>query len=271
MRGDGAHHQPPGTWSDDGALILCTVESLLNAEFDTADMGRRFVCWRRQGLWTATGTVFDVGNATATALRRIEHGIEAERAGGPGVHDNGNGSLMRIAPVALRFASASTDDLLDKVQRASSITHAHDRSTMACSFFALTMRELLRGHPPSEAFDQSRDRFRDRYQASEELGRFGALLGTDVSTMPEHQISTTGYVVDTLVASVWCLLTTKSYRDCVLRAVNLGGDTDTTGCVAGALAGCAYGLQSVPLEWRATLPRGTELETLLNEFADLIC
>jgi len=270
MRGHGTYDQPAGTWSDDGALILCTVESLMHAEFDIADMGRRFLRWMDQGLWTATGIVFDVGNATATALIRIRDGTEAGRAGGRQEHDNGNGSLMRIVPVALRFAGAPTDDLLNKVHRASSITHAHDRSKMACAFFALLTKDLLRGQPPGKAFEQSRDLFSERYNTSEELRRFGALLRGDIATVPEHQIWATGYVVDTLVASVWCLLTTGSYEECVLRAVNLGGDTDTTGCVAGALAGIAYGVQAIPEGWRRVLPRAAEVSALFDQFANRI-
>ena len=271
LRGHGTYNQPPGTWSDDGALILCTVESLLHAEFDTTDMGGRFLRWMDQGLWTATGIVFDVGNATASALRRIKHGTEAERAGGRQEHDNGNGSLMRIVPVALRFASARTDDLLEKVHRASAITHAHDRSKMACAFFALSTRALLQAEPPGKAFKQSRDIFSERYRTSEELRRFGALMHGDIATLTEHQIWSTGYVVDTLVASVWCLLTTGSYDECVLKAVNLGGDADTTGCVAGALAGLTYGIQSIPNAWRQALPRGAELQVLFEQFTNRIC
>src|SRR5262245_20405496 len=91
LRGYGTHQQPPGTWSDDGALLLCTVDSLLTAEFDTTDMGQRFVNWCKRGLWTAWGDAFDIGMATSDALRRIENGVPAENAGGRGEYDNGNG------------------------------------------------------------------------------------------------------------------------------------------------------------------------------------
>ncbi|MGN6643928.1 MAG: ADP-ribosylglycohydrolase family protein, partial [Verrucomicrobiota bacterium] len=123
MRGFGSHKQPPGTWSDDGALILCTVNSLIHSEFDTADMGDRFVRWMNDGLWTATGVVFDVGGTTTDALMRIALRTPAERAGGCDEYSNGNGSLMRILPVSLRFASRSTDLLARYSERASAITH----------------------------------------------------------------------------------------------------------------------------------------------------
>jgi ADP-ribosyl-[dinitrogen reductase] hydrolase len=104
LRGHGTHNQPPGTWSDDGALILCTVDSLIRSRFDTQDMGERFVQWMCRGLWTSWGEAFDVGVATRDALMRIDEGRPAEQAGGADERSNGNGSLMRILPVALRFA-----------------------------------------------------------------------------------------------------------------------------------------------------------------------
>lgn len=155
MRGYGTHHQPPGTWSDDSSLLLCTVDSLVTEEFNLDDMGRRFVGWFRDFLWTPHGEAFDVGMATADALIRIERGTTAAEAGGRGDYDNGNGSLMRIIPVALRFAATPRDVLLDRVQRASAITHAPPRSRLACALHALLVTELLHGTPANHAWDLS--------------------------------------------------------------------------------------------------------------------
>src|SRR5258706_256822 len=163
MREYGTHHQPKGTWSDDGALILCTVESLLHSRLDTNDMGRRFVAWMNDGLWSATGEVFDVGLTTTEALMRIARGTPAEQAGGGDEYDNGNGSLMRILPVALRFADQSTITLLDRLSRASSITHAHGISKMACGFYGVMVSKLLMGSSPKEALDAARAEFTGSY------------------------------------------------------------------------------------------------------------
>jgi ADP-ribosylglycohydrolase len=253
MREYGTHDQPKGTWSDDGALILCTVDSLLRCEFDTEDMGKRFVAWYQNGLWTARGNVFDVGIATSQALARIAQGMRAEVAGGDGQFNNGNGSLMRILPVALRFAGKPTKLLLDRVHRASAITHRHPRSQIACGLYSLVIRELLAGSLPREAFKKGLNAFRAVYEPDPywavELDYFQLLLAGDLVTRPELEIDSGGYVIHTLTASLWCLLTTSNYQECVLKAVNLGGDTDTTGCVAGGLAGVAYGVQAIPAEW----------------------
>ena len=270
MRGFGTHGQPPGTWSDDGSLLLCTVDSLLAAEFDTADMAKRFVRWLQQGFWAAGGDAFDVGMATNGALVRVEKGVCAEEAGGRGEFDNGNGSLMRMIPVALRFAGGATDVLIDRVERASSITHGHARSKMACSFHDLIVRRLADGESPAEAYRSARAEFGTRYKDAGELDRFDRLLKVELGGLSEGAVVSTGYVLATLQASLWCLLNSRTYDDCVLKAVNLGGDTDTTGCVAGGLAGVLYGVGAIPLRWREALAKREEVAKLFERFADLV-
>jgi ADP-ribosylglycohydrolase len=273
MREYGTHDQPKGTWSDDGALMLCTVDSLVHHEFDTEDIGKRFVAWYREGLWAARGIVFDVGMATAQALTRISQGTPAEAAGGDETYSNGNGSLMRILPVTLRFSELSTESMLDRIHRASSITHRHPRSQMACGLYALVVRELLRGQANEQAFESGLTLFREFYAAnprwSAEFEAFQLLLNGDLLRRLESDIDSSGYVIHTLTASLWCLLTTNDFEQCVLKAVNLGEDTDTTGTVAGGLAGVAYGLRRVPERWRNALPRAANLEALFSKFTAL--
>lgn len=274
MRGHGSHRQPPGTWSDDSSLLLCSADSLVRYEFDTGDMGKRFLAWYREELWTPHGKVFDIGVATSRALVRIAGGMRAEVAGGDDQFSNGNGSLMRILPVSIRFADSPTKNLLDQVHRASAITHRHPRSQMACGFFTLVIRELLNSQDASEAFTNALATFRSFYEPDPwwgaELDYFQMLLAGDLAQRPESEIDSGGYVLNTLPASLWCLLNTRSFEECVLRAVNLGGDTDTTGCVAGGLAGVHYGVSAIPEKWRQALARHDDVETLFNEFSQLI-
>jgi len=274
MRGFGTHNQPAGTWSDDSSLLLCSVDGLNRHEFNTEDMGKRFCEWYRGKLWTPHGKVFDMGIATSQALGRIIEGVRAEVAGGSEESSNGNGSLMRIIPVVVRFAEASTKQLLDKVHRASAITHRHPRSQMACGMFALTIRELLIGKEAGEAASDALVAFRSFYEPDPwwavELEHFELLLAGDLARQPELEIDSTGYVMDTLTAGLWCLLTTTSFEECVLKAVNLGGDTDTTGCVAGGLAGVHYGSGVLPQRWIQSLARRDEIEVLFNRFADVV-
>src|SRR5437762_2235082 len=192
MRGFGSHKQPAGTWSDDSSLLLCSADSLLCHEFDTQDMGKRFVRWYREELWTPHGKVFDVGVTTSRALAHISGGMRAEVAGSDDQFSNGNGSLMRIIPVSLRFADAPTKQLLERVHRASAITHRHSRSQMACGFFTLVVRELLNGHDTSEAFAKALREFRTFYEPdpwwSLEIDYFQLLLAGDLVRRSESEI-----------------------------------------------------------------------------------
>jgi ADP-ribosylglycohydrolase len=233
-------------------------------------MGERFVRWMNQGHWTATGDVFDVGGATSSALLRIAKGIPADQAGGQSEESNGNGSLMRILPVALRFSNKPAEVLGSRLEFTSSITHGHPRSKMACVFFGFFTSRLLLGWQPQAALEAARVEFTRRYEHAAEFGRFNHILNDDLVSLPEGEVVSTGYVLHTLHASLWCLLTTANFEECVLKAVNLGGDTDTTGCVAGGLAGVHYGLNAVPEKWIQSLARRSDVETLFNDFTQLI-
>lgn len=227
MMGYGTHDQPAGTWSDDTALLLATCDSIKQCGCaDISDMLIRFRSWYDQGDYTPDGRVFDVGITTATSLHL--------GYGGTDEWSNGNGSLMRIAPLA--FCGASDDE----VRAASAITHAHRISTETCVQFVHMLR-----------------------QAAESPRALHERLLAIFSDVPRDEVRSGGFVRDTLQASLWCFATTDSYRDCVLTAVNLGSDTDTTACVAGALAGTAYGVNAIPKEWRDALRGSTLLKDVL--------
>lgn len=267
MMGYGVHYQPAGTWSDDGSLLLCAAESLVEKPgFDPQDMGERFLQWFDLGHWGAHGLVFDIGNATRKALDRISLGTPAVEAGGRDDYDNGNGSLMRILPVVL--ASLGEDEMIfiTRIEQASAITHGHGRSKMACVFFGFMVRALVAGIRGEDALRQAQACFAGAYERSSEFTHFATLMRPDLAATAEKNISSGGYVIDTLTASLWCLLTTESFSDCVLKAVNLGSDTDTTGCVAGGLAGVLYGLDAIPAEWCQALPRQQDLKELFARF-----
>jgi ADP-ribosylglycohydrolase len=208
--------------------------------------------------------------ATSEALIRIADGTPAERAGGRDEYSNGNGSLMRILPLVLRFASEPIESFAGRVEKASAITHGHARSQMACVLYGLVARQLLLGGQPRMALDSARIEFTGWYERSAEFPRFRQILEDDLVSVPESEIASTGYVLHTLHASLWCLMKSRSFEECVLRAVNLGGDTDTTGCVAGGLAGVHYGLNAIPRQWLHALARHEEVETLFNDFTLLV-
>lgn len=232
MVGQGSHHAPRGTFSDDTSLLLANCDSIRACRrIDVADMRRRFERWYYRGAYTADGRVFGVGRTTITALES-GHGCTDDRS-------NGNGSLMRIAPLALTNA---TDD---EIREASAVTHAHPLSCDACVMYVHILRDLLN------------DRFAWHIETYLPQNKRFAFMH-DIAELDRGDIRSSGYVLDTLSASLWCLHNTESYKDCVVEAVNLGSDTDTTACVAGALAGAKYGYDSIPAEWIEQL-RGKEV------------
>jgi len=213
MVGYGSHNQPAGTWSDDTSLALATCDSIRRrGRVDVESIRMAFEAWLEEGAYTVDDRVFDVGGTT---FRAIQQG-----RGCDGEFDNGNGSLMRIAPLAFTDA---TDDM---VRRVSAITHAHPISCQCCVDFIHGLRDAAN---------------RPDYMRNKLVG--------ELRGFPQDQISSGGYVADTLEAACWAFANTDNFRDCVLLAVNLGDDSDTTGAVAGALAGTYYGMDTIPAEW----------------------
>jgi ADP-ribosylglycohydrolase len=272
MLGYGRYDQPEGTWSDDAALVLCTMEALLDG-YNIESMGRLFCKWLFESYWTATGFVFDAGLTTFLALDRIKNGgASAAASGGGSEDDNGNGSLMRMLPVALFFHTCSTAELLAHAHDMSAITHAHPRSKMGCGFYCLFVRELLTAPDKKTAYKNAVAQALGHYSGDpvfkNELPHFMRIISHELPGLPESEIRSSGYIVDTLEAALWCTLSHDNTKDILLAAVNLGLDTDTTGMVAGGLAGLAHGLESVPGNWLKSLARKDDIDSLVGRFVD---
>jgi ADP-ribosyl-[dinitrogen reductase] hydrolase len=269
MVGYGTWHQPPGTWSDDSSLTFCLAESLANG-YNIDDIGERFVKWMKQGYWGAHNAVFDIGGTTRIALQRVAEGENPLYSGELAEDSNGNGSLMRIAPAALYFHSEKNDVLLEKMREISGITHRHFRSVFSCFIFSKLISRILAGEDKIKAYHAANHEINDFIKSQNfygsEVDRFRKILGGTIMVEEENAIYSTGYVLHTLEASIWSFLTTNSYREAVLKSVNLGEDTDTTACVTGALAGLYYGEAEIPVEWKNQLARKNDIITLARNF-----
>lgn len=277
-RGYGAHDVPAGTWSDDTSMALVTLGSLAHG-LDYTDMMERFCEWKLHAAYTATGVVFDMGITTNSALSQFKQGVPALSCGLDGEYDNGNGSLMRIIPAALYCKYACSDLPLDQqlaiIHNVSALTHRHPRSQMGCGIYALILMELCDGGGIA-GIQAGIDRAKRVYEAnpafSREMYSYARILNCpsimDFARTPEDKIKSGGYVVSTLEAALWCVLNTNNYRDCVLKAVNLGDDTDTVAAVAGGLAGCLYGMEGIPDGWLAGLQKAEDIEALCRAFVD---
>lgn len=270
MIGYGTHNQPAGTWSDDSSMVAATMEWLSemgNNEPDYAMLMDKFSNWLLHGDYTPYGNTFDCGISTSRAIMNYGRGMEPLQCGGQSDYDNGNGSLMRILPAALWMSEELAGEHVsgtDFIFNLSSVTHAHVRSKVGCLIYSKLIADLFYAQNDNkfETVQKSLQNCKKCLDAMNdeqivyEIEKYDRLWELKLfERLDEEDIKSTGYVVDTLEAAVWCFLNTDSYRDCVLKAVNLGNDTDTVGAVAGGLAGLYYGLEDIPAEWIERLPR----------------
>lgn len=258
-------HPSPTDWSDDGALMLAQLDTLLSDGCDPAGFGRRAVSWLNDGAYASSGQpAFGIGRTTLHALRRVAAGEQAERAGGARESDNGNGSLMRILPVAL-LSDADTPQarLIQCAQRLSMVTHRHPRAQVACAAFVLIVHRVLWSDALGTAPDPG--------AALAVLASYHADTGMDahlleVAAIGEWSSRTgTGYVVDSFWSAVEAAAASTSYIDAIERAIQLGNDTDTTAAIAGGLAGAMWGSASIPASALASLHGSDTAERLVNE------
>ena len=274
MMGFGSYPVPAGAWSDDTSMAIATLDSLAKGVVDYDDIMKNFVSWTSEDAYTPTGEMFDIGRTCLAAIRNylapngrpaLECGLNDERS-------NGNGSLMRIHPFALyEFFNESFN--INTIHSASSLTHAHRRSQIACGIYSFVLWELLKSHS-KESIRYGLNKARRFYGDDVENQHYNNLyrrIGLvdihfeDPDTfqyVERKDIKSSGYVVDTLEAALWCVLTTNNYSDCVLKAVNLGDDTDTVAAVAGGLAGALYGYDDIPKEWLDTLIKRDHIENM---------
>ncbi|MBW4610613.1 MAG: ADP-ribosylglycohydrolase family protein [Hassallia sp. WJT32-NPBG1] len=273
MLGYGTWDVPPGTWSDDSSLTFCLAECLCNG-FSLDAIANSFSRWYHEAYWTARGEVFDVGNTTFLAIANWKQGAPPLEAGGKTEKSNGNGSLMRILPMAYCHKSLTFAELISRVHQVSCITHAHMRSQIACGIYISIAVCLLEGLDPQAAYLQGLENIRQIYYTPEyalEMPHFSRVFSGEIDKLPLEEIRSSGYVIDTLEASLWCLLNSSDYREAVLKAVNLGGDTDTTAAVTGGLAGIYYGVENIPSEWISQIARKEDIINLAGRLTAAVC
>ncbi len=269
--GYGTHNQPPGTWSDDSSLTFCLAEAL-TSDFDLNAIGNNFIKWQHENFWTARGQVFDIGITTRESIGRLKKGERPDLAGDFDVSSNGNGSLMRISPLLFYISDKPINERYNITKQVSSITHAHIRSVIACFYYLEFARQLISKKDKFETYRNLQTEITEYLNSMSitpsEVAVFDRLLNQNIAEIQEENINSSGYVIHTLEASIWCLLTTNNYKDAVLKAVNLGDDTDTTGAVTGGLAGLLYSFNKIPKKWLNQLARNNDIENLSERLAN---
>ena len=228
---------PAGYWTDDGSMALCVMDSYVRkAGYDLKDIGATFVKWYRDGyLSSVAGRSFDVGMATSSACHAIMHGSLVN-----GREDSqGNGSIMRFAPSFLIARKENRSEIMHEV---SDLTHASARVREVVDRFAMVLGEHL---------DNKRTTARSAYATREE-------------------VNNSGWAVSTLEAALWAFNSTQTFADGLIAAVNLGGDSDTIGAVYGQIAGAYYGIGAIPRRWIEAVKDWQKVDTLIEQFLDMV-
>lgn len=259
MIGYGTYNQPPGTWSDDSSMTLATLESIGRlGKIDLPDIMENFSQWLQAGCFTPYGEVFDIGIGTCRAITRYLNGMEALKCGGRACMDNGNGSLMRILPIS--FVPHELKDVFNL----SRLTHAHGISLTACAIYVSILNELLAGKDKEEALQNGLNNIEYAMNIPKDFDRLPV-----IKHLKRDEIHSSGYVVDTLEAALWCMLQGHDYKSTVLMAVNLGEDTDTVAAITGGLAGIIYGADDIPVKWLKNIPQLKWIRGLCDKVEDL--
>ena len=236
-------------------------------------MAGKFLKWFRNAEYTATNECFDIGRTTLQALAKFELQLDdAGNCGGSGEYDNGNGSLMRMLPIVLflHYANKSEDDKTNIINNYSSLTHGHEISKLGCKIYYDFMEDLLNGKSIKESYaGLAKKDYSDSY-SKETISKYSRILEGNLENIPETQIKSSGYIVNTLEAAIWSSLKSDNYEEAVVKAINLGDDTDTVGAITGSIAGIAYGKENIPKRWLSKLRKKELLDKLSLDYSNVL-
>ena len=266
-RGGGPHGLAPGEWTDDTSMALALADSIASVGWDLNDQARRYVAWWSKGEYSVNGRCFDIGMITRSSLSRFLKMGDARTSGNPSEHASGNGSIMRLAPVPIRYAHlfpGHIDELVRLLMESSLPTHASPQCLSACAYMGLIVAGLIQGAAREEVLDPFWPpllRLREIHPLHPEVD---VLADGSFRQRQPPEIVGSGYVVKCLEAALWAFYDAKDFREAVLRAVNLGDDADTTGAVCGQLAGACWGESGIPVEWRDGLAGKDVIEKALQ-------
>ena len=260
--------QPAGSWSDDTAMEIATIDSFIQKKyFDYKDIMDKWVKWISKSEYTPTGVAFDIGRTCLKAIKKYCNGTAPLQCGSTSINENGNGSLMRILPVALYAYSKKLDDtsIHKLTNEVSSLTHAHEVSRLGCYIYVQFIICLLKGYTKEDAYKHIQYLDYSAYDMHS-LKLYKRILDEQIEVQRLDQIKSTGYIVDTLESAMWIFMNAEHYKEAIIASTNIGGDTDTIGAIVGSMAGIYYGFDSIPSNWLEKLQRKDYLIELVDRF-----
>jgi len=282
MEGYGTFNLPPGSWSDDSSMSLATLDSIkIHKGIDLDDIMLRFINWCEEGAYTPYGFSYDKGSTCTKAIRNYSYSCNTNICGITGEYANGNGALMRILPVCLFniLKGIGDEEAIKNVHNVTALTHNHMRSKMCSGFYYFIAKRIIENAASTEAgntgkslvelvqegVDDAHSYYKKDIRNYIELFRLIRIFNiNEFMKLPVDSIKSSGYVIDSIEAAIWCLVTTDSYKECMLKAVNLGADTDTVAAIAGGIAGLYYGYEAIPGEWLDAIEKRDWIECFCN-------
>lgn len=266
-RGGGPHRLEPGEWTDDTSMALALADSIAHTGWDLNDQARRYVAWWKHGDYSVNGRCFDIGITTRTALSSFEQSGDARSSGSRSERSSGNGSIMRLAPVPIRFADQFPGDIgqLSTLAEESSLpTHASSQCLSSCRYFSIVLAGLIQGVDRDEVLSPDWEPLQQLRSIERLHAEVDEVAAGSFRRRQPPEIRGSGYVVKSLEAALWAFHNATDFRDAVLRAVNLGDDADTTGAVCGQLAGAYWGESGISEHWLTGLAGRGMIEDMLR-------
>lgn len=274
MLGYGSYDVPKDVWSDDTSMTLATIDSIIvnKNELNYNDIANKFCEWINNAKYTATNEVFDIGTTTKYSLMRYwNNNIDATKCGGTGISENGNGSLMRMLPIALYcfYNKMEDNDIINIVRNTSSITHAHEISIIGCYMYVKYIIFILSNNNKTESYKLLQKIDYSIFN-KDNINLYERIIKDDISKYSLDTIKSTGFVVDTLESALWVILNTENFNEAIIGSVNLGGDTDTIAAITGSIAGILYGYDSMNKKWIKDIKNKELLNEYIYEFTNTL-
>jgi ADP-ribosyl-[dinitrogen reductase] hydrolase len=255
-----------GLFSDSTSMTWALADTIA-CGYDINLLMTNTIEWYKNGKYSATGVLANIKPVVAAALDRY---IKSGKFSGSKTEaDNGSGSLMRVAPMILLTNGKKIDERFDLIKEVSSLTHAHIVSVLSCFFYTEYLLELVKSHDKMKAYVIAQNKMKyifSNYKITRSTQyKFDRVYPDKVWVLGEGELLCDGYVISSLETAIWCFINTNSYEEAVLRAVNLGGNTDTVTALTGTIAGLFYGYDNIPTDWIDSLIKIDELELLTDK------
>lgn len=258
-------NQPIGSWSDDSSLTLCLVETINENGLNFNLYSKKMIKWLFENYMTPNNKAFGIGRGTFFSIGKLQDGVSYKESGEKSINSNGNGSLMRIIPLVF-YINPNDESRFEIVETCSAITHAHDISKISCCIYTEYFWQLMKTQDKIKAYNKMQEIIKKQYSQNQYITSFDSILNNNIYDVDYNQLSGSGYVITTLENVLYCFINGNSYKDCVIKALKIGGDTDTNAAITGGLAGYFY--NEINEKWLEKLIKKDMVEKLITTFVN---